>query len=246
MASPDVRVLLDPDPASPPRPAPAVLSGLAAGAFRALSRVRGRRGLHPSGVVLGGTLAVPPSAATPAAWRSLDGAPVVVRASRGAGLPEALPDALGVALRVGAQDLLLLSAAAAAPLLQHVLVPARRFLGAPLSSIAPYRVGDRTLLVTGRLAAPGPHRGAPTIGELARLAGGGLTLHLNLTTLAGHSSPLGTVVLEAVLPDREARDIRFNPWRSGAGLVPVGLLHDVRGPAYAGSRDGAPAGSARP
>lgn len=103
----------------------------------------------------------------------------------------------------------------------------------------------RTLLVTATLRAPGPHRSAPTLGELARLAAGGLTLDLRLTSFAGRPAALATIPLDAVLPDGDAAAVRFDPWRAGGGLVPAGSLQDLRRPVYVASRRGTPARGAR-
>jgi hypothetical protein len=35
--------------------------------------------------------------------------------------------------------------------------------------------------------------------------------------------------------------LRFDPWQSGGGIVPTGLLNRLRAPAYRGSRAGADA-----
>jgi len=245
--APDVRALLDPDPDPTRRGRPAPPSAVAAGAaaaFATLSRLRGRRSLHPSGIVLAGTLRVPAGGRVPlpAAWQDLDGGPAIVRASRSLGLPESLPDVLGLAVRAGGQDLLV-TTSRRGPGVQHLFLPARCFLGPTFSSVLPFQVAGRTLLVTATLRAPGPHRGAPTLGELARLAGGGLTLDLRLTSFVGRTAPLGTIALEVVLADADARAVRFDPWRAGAGLVPTGVGQDLRRPAYAASRRGTPAGS---
>lgn len=111
-----------------------MVDALTAPLFKALARLRGARAFHPRG------------AAYAASWvpadhvRLRDGDAgtaqehdAIVRVSRGVGLPPALPDVLGVAVRVidlhgrdQHQDLLLASVAGAG-LGSRVLVPRRTF-----------------------------------------------------------------------------------------------------------------------
>jgi hypothetical protein len=77
---------------------------VAAGAlFGGLSRLRGRRIFHPHGVGYSGTLTIdrpaPGYAGVPLLQRAGEHA-VITRFSRAVGLPEPLPDALGLALRI--------------------------------------------------------------------------------------------------------------------------------------------------
>ena len=46
------------------------------------------------------------------------------------------------------------------------------------------------------------------------------------------------LALGSRLEDAVARELRFDPWNSGGGLVPVGVVNRVRGAAYRGSRRG--------
>jgi hypothetical protein len=39
--------------------------------------------------------------------------------------------------------------------------------------------------------------------------------------------------------------LRFNPWTTGEGIVPVGRLNRLRRPSYASSQQGRPAGISR-
>ena len=42
------------------------------------------------------------------------------------------------------------------------------------------------------------------------------------------------------LDDETSRRLRFNPWNSGGGIRPVGLLNSLREAAYRGSQAGRP------
>jgi hypothetical protein len=206
-------MLLDPAP-DVRRPAlPAVLERPVASVFGALARLRHRRALHPRGRVLHAVLRVPDDPRLPAAWRALDGAPAVVRRSRGAGLPAGWPDVLGVAVRSGPQDLLLSSSMPGLPVLPW---PARDGLRCVYSSLTRYRLGSIHGLLIGRFAAGGRE----------------LRLHVR-----GAGLPVGVVLIGDTVPDPGAERVRFDPWRAGAGLSPSGIVHRLRGPAYAASRE---------
>ena len=74
----------------------------AAAGFYALAALRRRRSLHPSGIGYQGQLVVGDGPDRPGVPLLRPGAayPALLRFSRGAGLPEPLPDALGVAIKL--------------------------------------------------------------------------------------------------------------------------------------------------
>ena len=200
--------------------------------FGSFSRLRGKRAMHPVGVVRTAVLAVPDDERLPRAWRALDGAPGVVRLSKSIGTPRGLPDVLGIAARFGEQDLLLASSFAPA-VLQHLLVPATRFDRRTFSALLPHRVGTAVAVVQAAVGERLPPSGDPlTAIEQAP------TLRIELSTvgLLGGRRPLGTIDVGAVLTSDAAAAVRFDPWRCGAGLVPAGPFQRWRAPAYAASR----------
>ena len=72
-----------------------------AAGFYALATVRRRRSLHPIGLGYQGWLQVPHEGpARRALFQAGATHPALLRFSRGAGLPEPLPDALGVAIKL--------------------------------------------------------------------------------------------------------------------------------------------------
>jgi hypothetical protein len=86
-------------PAIPPdaigRLADSIIGRCVAPAFGVLSKWRGTRALHPDGRIYPAEVDVAPAAPMrPGRYRS------AVRLSRGAGLPEPWPDALGLAVRL--------------------------------------------------------------------------------------------------------------------------------------------------
>ena len=125
-----------------------------AGLVSAVRLVRRPRPLHPHGVALAGTLTpVAGRAASGLAW--LDGldAPLDVdaRFSRGGGLPAALPDVLGLALRIpdggGTTVDLLLASTGLSPIGRFLLAPRRALSGARLTTLMPYRGSAGPVLV---------------------------------------------------------------------------------------------------
>jgi hypothetical protein len=73
-----------------------------------------------------------------------------VRISRGIGLPDALPDVQGLAIRIalgGAEADLLLASTGTGRLTRYVLTPTRRATGRSLTSLLPYRSPRGPLLL---------------------------------------------------------------------------------------------------
>jgi hypothetical protein len=191
--------------------------------FRGLSHLRGERAIHARGHTRTGRLTVtgrpdgPVLLTTPAAYD------VVVRTSRSLGLPQPLPDVLGLAVRVldcygpGAHQDLLLDTGAAPPLLRRLPLP-RLDPGAHRSSLAPYAAAGRRVLL-----------GARPDGDAWELL------------VAGAHDPWevwGRVELGPELPAPEGRRLRFDPWVTGDDLRPVGLVNALRRGAYPASHVG--------
>jgi hypothetical protein len=91
------------------------------------------------------------------------------------------------------------------------------------SSLLPYNVGGRRLL--GRAASPG-------IGGCFRPA---------RRAAEGPWPVAARLTLGSRPEDTVARELRFDPWNSGGGLIPAGVVNCVRGAAYRGSRRGSDA-----
>lgn len=221
-----------------------------AGAFWAvLSRARGRRVFHPDGVAYEAELHVPGE-------RPPTGVPLfdepgrhraIVRASRGAGLPEPLPDTLGLGIRLcdvhgdGRHQDLLINVSADRPVLHHLILPARDgFFGQSYSSVLPYRVGGRLVLIGATPAAAERRADLTDLAELEELAAlGEAAWDIVLAAPGGRwEEPIGRLRLTARLPDRVAEELTFNPWRTGGGIRPAGVLQALRRTAYRGSQRG--------
>jgi hypothetical protein len=227
---------------------------LAAG-FYALATVRRRRSLHPVGMGYQGWLQVPDEGPRrPGVPLFQAGAthPALLRFSRGAGLPEPLPDALGAAIKLpdahgpGVDQDLLLTSSTDRPLLRRLLFPARSFVRGAFSTALPYDLGSNRVVLllvpahsnAGRSADGDGHR--PAGGALAELraTADGLRFELRTGRSFGHSQPLATLRLGAPLPAEQTEALRFNPWTTGPGIRPAGWLNLLRDVAYRASQRG--------
>jgi hypothetical protein len=218
---------------------PGPVAGAAERLFAALSAARGSRIFHPQGIAYQATLNVE---------CGLHGVPLLapgtshdaaVRFSRGLGLPRGAREFLGLALRIGDEQDVLLASSSRAPLMRMVPLPVRSFFGATLSSLLPFDAGDRVVFVGARVD------GAPT-GERDQLDELAASRTVNVTfaaaELGGPWRPFGRLELDERLPEEAARALRFDAWRCAGGLVPHGRINALRGPAYRGSRRGRPSG----
>lgn len=222
-----------------------------AAAFGLASRLRGARAFHPRGVVLHATWR-PAPAAGPLRGSPLVAAerPALLRLSHGAGLPPALPDVLGWAIKVldvygpGRDQDLLLASTGRGRLGRHLLRPGRDLARATLSSLLPYEVADAGRATVVARGVPGA---APvTYAELLRAGPGRLPAYE--VRFGGHDGPLLATVRPGDAADQELGEAaRFEPWHTGPQLRPVGWLNRLRAPAYAASQAGrgAPSGGWR-
>jgi hypothetical protein len=162
-----------------------------------------------------------------------------VRFSRSLGLPRPLPDLLGMSIRIpdayglGAHQDFLLVTSVDLPVLHHVFLPAADVQDRPYSSSLPYRAGDQLLLV-GALpdrSSPRPE-GNDELDRLARAAATGrLRFRLGVAPLEGRFRAVATLHVEARM-DRGLDALRFDPFNTGGGLEPVGVLNRLRDYAY--------------
>jgi hypothetical protein len=208
----------------------------------AVARLRSGKPMHPRGAVFDAVLQRHGSAAgeTTCGVPWLDAAATevaVVRLSRGAGLPDPLPDLLGLAVRLpsaaGTPIDLLLSTTGRGPVTRLLPVP-RRDSAAVYSSIMGYRSDAGTLRIA---ALPEdddvPSEPAPLAETVARE---GLSFTLAAARGRGPWVRFGRLVLgEPADPlDPGIRfDAVLNP---PPGLVPDGPMARFRAPAYARAR----------
>lgn len=224
------------------------LAGQAAAAvFGALSRLRGAKSLHPHGVAFDAVLAIDGNPDAPPASLLRDAAEhtAVVRFSRSVGLPTALPDFIGISLRLpdvhgpGRHQDLLLVTSVDAPVLHHGFVPVKDAQSRVYSSALPYRAGDESFLIGARPVDGSPRPGGRD--ELDRLrrasAMGDLRFELCVAPVLGRFRRVGELRVGDPLAATGDRT-PFNVWNTGGGLEPSGILQRVRRSAYRGSQAG--------
>lgn len=203
-----------------------------------IARWRDGKPMHPRGAVFEGVLE---RTGGPDPWgvpwldaRATDA--VVVRLSRGAGLPAPLPDLLGLAVRLrgdGAPVDLLLTTTGAGPVGRMLPLP-RRDTAAVYSSIMGYRSDGGSL----RLAAFPEADDVPSDPEpLARVVDReDLRFTLAAARGTGPWRSFARVTLGEPLPSLDP-DIRFDAVQNPPpGLVPDGPMARFRAPAYARAR----------
>jgi hypothetical protein len=234
--------------------AAAAAAPVVAAGFYALAALRRRRSLHPAGVGFQGQLLVSndaPDRPEVALLRPGVTYRALLRFSRGAGLPEPLPDALGVAIKLpdahgpGADQDLLLTRSTDRPLLRRLLFPARSFIRRAFSTVLPYELdGERVVVLlvpapAGQRRSPGGvAAGGGALAELRAAAVAGLGFELRTAGTLGPSQRLATLTVDEALPAEQTEALRFNPWTTGPGIRPSGWLNLLRDAAYRASQRG--------
>jgi hypothetical protein len=232
--------------------AAAAAAPAAAAGFYILATLRRRRSLHPSRVGYQGQLLVrDDGSGRPGVPLLRPGTvhPTLLRFSR-AGLPEPLPDALGVAIKLpdahgrGADQDLLLTSSADRPLLRRLLLSASSFVRGAFSTALPYDLGGERVVLLLVPVRPGGGRSAGSVargGALAELraaAADALGFELRTAGTLGRSQPLATLSVGQPLPAEQTEALRFNPWTTGPGIHPSGWLNLLRDAAYRASQRG--------
>jgi len=233
-------------------PAPAVafpvleetVGRASAATFAGLSALRRRRVFHLYGVSFTGTLTVH-GRQDPRFGASLLDTPAertcIVRFSRGAGLPEPLPDILGMAVRIlgpdetsSAQDLLLVTAGER-PVARRMFLPSADYIAHHYSSVLPYRVGNTRQLFGSR---PRSRAEARTIDELTSLVvTGQVDVVLDIATPSGPWLPVGTLRLGRSMAPSASERLRFDVANSEPDIQAAGVLNALRRRAYPASQD---------
>jgi hypothetical protein len=207
--------------------------------FGRLSHARGRRIFHPEGV--GFRARLEPLGEGSGAMALDRPGEAIVRLSRALGLPEPLPDFLGLALRLPDaygqdrhQDLLLVTSGRR-PLARHTLLPARGFADLPYSSILPFRVAGELAVIGARGVATRP---GPGLTELRGRDRAQISFTLALAPPGGEWRAAAVLALGERMNRAETERLAFDPGNTGGGLELAGLLNRLRIPGYEGSQKG--------
>lgn len=210
--------------------------------FGALSTARGGRIVFREGELFEGSLKVWPAADVPPTLLLSEPGPypVVARLSRGLGLPQGLPDVLGLAIKIpdvygpGADQDLLFASSPGAPVLRRAAAPATGFFATTFSSLLPYQVGDRSRLYLGAIPDTSVDVGGTGFDEAEDAAAAGtLRFQIALAGLTEPWEPFGVLYLTRCVEDR---DVQFSPWNTGGGIRPAGPLNALREAAYFGAQ----------
>ncbi|HLZ38567.1 MAG TPA: hypothetical protein VKP64_12600 [Mycobacteriales bacterium] len=110
-------------------------------------------------------------------------------------------------------------------MLRHLFAP----LTTTYSTVLPFRAGEHTVVLGAH-----PDRPVRTYRTLA--AAEGLVFRLLAAEPLGSWQEWGRLAVGARLPAEASRELRFDPWRHGGGLVPVGWLQRLRLGAYRASQ----------
>lgn len=216
------------------------VAGAVLGAASALvGRVRARP-LHPDGLVLAGRLhrlGAPDGRASGVAWLDSRGADdVVVRLSRGGGLPSWLPDVHGVALSGPDGDLLLSTAAGGSPGLRHVPFPRWRHATTLYSSLVSFQGPDGPVMIGARPRPPRRRLARDASALAAELRRVPLVLDLVWATPSSRWQHCGALAIMATAGAEDDVTTRFDPLRTPPGLRTRRWVREVRAPAYTAAR----------
>ncbi|SDC27066.1 hypothetical protein [Actinokineospora iranica] len=205
-------------------------NALVARAFANLARLRGGRPVHSRGRCFYATLAASPSCPD---WLPLPhrATTVVVRLSRGAGLPEPLPDVLGLAIRIpdggsgGPWDILLASSGQGP--LRVLPLPAAGWGRARFSTIMALGAERERAVLLALPSADLPD----TLADLPH------AVPLRFTLTLADERPIGHLTL---LAEATGERVDFDPMANRPERVPLWprWLADLRREAYVGSRRG--------
>lgn len=210
-------------------------------AFEATSSLRRARTFHPRGIVVQQEVIIPTDAGPPG---FPDGSrDVIVRMSRGIGLPGSFPDIPGLAIRfvdAGGPEVhqdLLLATTFDGRLGRTVLRPTTSFTSGRFTSLLPYDAGGQRVVFGADIDTGGSR--AHDIDELAAvLADRPVEITLHWATPTSPWRTIGTLVLGPTDQIADLPSLAFDVTNCVPGIRPAGFLNQLRPAAYLGSRVG--------
>ena len=216
-------------------------SDLAARPFGWGSAIRGKRFFHPVGVLAEGTVEriAPPTSGLP-----IPSSGLVARVSKATGTPGALPDFIGLALRVQADatpwDILLVSAGSGVLRRTLGLRPVTSWTGQDMTTLMPLRYGGQFWWLRARIITEFSGLGVSLDAVRERIEQGGIEVVLDQACGRADFETVARVMLTSVIDERQGEDVSFDPvvnTASGLELYPQWLA-DLRTRAYRRSREG--------
>ncbi len=220
------------------------VTDLAATPFRWGAALRHARAFHPDGLLAEGSIERTASAEVGLPIPSCD---VVARVSKAVGIPGALPDIIGLALRIPPQDDdgaawdILLASAGSGVLSRAVgLRPVTSWTGHTLSTLMPLRYEGGNWWLRARLATEIPGAGVSLNSVRTQLQKGTIEITLDQARGTSGFDELARLTLHGLLIAPHGGDVAFDPvlhTAPGVQLYP-GWLANLRARAYDRSRDG--------
>jgi hypothetical protein len=177
--------------------------------------IRGARLFHPNGVLARGTLkrVAPLGVGLPIA-----DCDVVARVSKGVGMPGAVPDVLGLAIRMPPHpgdhspwDVLLASAAGSNALARTFPAPARSLGNALLSSLQPLHHDSGSWWLRARVAPQTPQASMALDSFEKQIRQTGLIFDLEQAKGTGTFEPLAQLILTEPVDETDYPNIGFDP-----------------------------------
>lgn len=172
---------------------------------------------------------------------------VVARFSKAVGMPAAVPDAIGLALRVPPQvesgrpwDVLLVSAGSGVLTRIVGLRPVTSWSSQTMTSLMPLRYQDTNWWLRARITSEISGRGLSLDDVRDSIRNGGILLHIDQARGTGDFETLGRLSLNEIVDSQSEADFSFDPVRNsapGVALYPRWLA-GLRKSAYARSREG--------
>lgn len=238
-----------------------IVGAVWAGPVALVSRVRRARMFHPRGLVVDASIEPVGSARYAELARRLRGHVLVRFSGAVSKRPRERFEVLGVAMRIsdapvtspsprpGDQDLTF--ATILSPLSMPIspfTTDARDFLANRYHAVAPFEgegVGHcKIRLVPATAPVDRPHTNrAEKLEAAVRERNARFVLELR-PTFTPDWLPIATLTLER-FSDVDQEALRFDPFRDGRGLTPIGFVHAIRRAVYAASQAARPTGSTR-
>jgi hypothetical protein len=218
---------------------------LVAAPFRSAAAIRHGRVFHPDGVLATGSIErVAPQGEGLPVNSSAD---VVARISKGIGTPGALPDIIGLAIRLPPQplaetpwDILLASAGSGVLSRAAGLRPAVGWSGRTLSTLMALRYDERNWWLRARMTTQVNGSGLSLDSVLNQLRCGGIDFDIDQACGAARFRPLARLTVGEVTAPDKSHEVAFDPvlhTATGIRLVPEWLA-SLRAQAYDRSRQG--------
>lgn len=204
--------------------------------FKLLAWLRRSRAVHPKGVAYSGTVTFDaPGLGTIYTL----GRPyaVTIRFSRSVGLPDALPDISGIAVKVTAPGIehdYLFATCAPGRLGKYLLLPTRYTDTLQYSCGFPYLYKGNHAMVGAVVLQSSKRRNS----QEGFRALEGIRIDIQLATMTGTWQRIGTARVGIPLPQTTGEPLRYNPWNAHQVLKPTGILNSIRRRAYPGSQAG--------